>query len=319
MGIAYSFFDSVFNNFLNEKFNLSGFERSFLELPRELPGFLVVFVSALFWFLCSRRLGALAMLLGTVGAILIGFASSSYLVMVIWLFIYSMGQHLYMPLASSIGMELAHAGQAGQRLGQLNAIRTVAAISGSTLVILGFKYLGMTFELTFALTALGLGIAAVLMYSMKKAETKPPSLYLKMRKEYRLYYFLAVLYGSRKQLFITFGPWVLITIYNQPTQTIATLMLIGGVIGILFQPLLGWAVDHLGERFILASEALLLIVVCFGYGFAKELFPLNTAFIIACVCYLMDQMLMSVSIARSTYMKKIALDPEMCSLPSPCQ
>lgn len=309
MGIAYSFFDSVFNNFLNEKFTLSGFERSFLELPRELPGFLVVFVSALFWFLCSRRLGALAMLLGTVGAILIGFASSSYLVMVIWLFIYSMGQHLYMPLASSIGMELAHAGQAGQRLGQLNAIRTVAAISGSTLVILGFKYLGMTFELTFALTALGLGIAAVLMYSMKKAETKPPSLYLKMRKEYRLYYFLAVLYGSRKQLFITFGPWVLITIYNQPTQTIATLMLIGGVIGILFQPLLGWAVDHLGERFILASEALLLIVVCFGYGFAKELFPLNTAFIIACVCYLMDQMLMSVSIARSTYMKKIALVP----------
>ena len=309
MGIAYSLFDSVFNNFLNENFTLSGFERSFLELPRELPGFLVVFVSALFWFLCSRRLGALAMLLGTVGAILIGFASSSYLMMVVWLFIYSMGQHLFMPIASSIGMELAREGQAGQRLGQLNAVRTVAAILGSALVFLGFKYLGMTFELTFALTALGLGIAAVLMFSMKKAETKPSSLYLKMRKEYRLYYFLAVLYGSRKQLFITFGPWVLITIYNQPTQTIATLMMIGGIIGILFQPLLGWAVDHLGERFILASEAVMLIFVCFGYGFAKNFFPLNTAFLIACACYLLDQMLMSVSIARSTYMKKIALDP----------
>jgi predicted MFS family arabinose efflux permease len=309
MGIAYSLFDSVFNNFLNENFTLSGFERSFLELPRELPGFLVVFVSALFWFLCSRRLGALAMLLGTVGAILIGFASSSYLMMVVWLFIYSMGQHLFMPIASSIGMELAREGQAGQRLGQLNAVRTVAAILGSALVFLGFKYLGMTFELTFTLTALGLGIAAVLMFSMKKAETKPPSLYLKMRQEYRLYYFLAVLYGSRKQLFITFGPWVLITIYNQPTQTIATLMMIGGIIGILFQPLLGWAVDHLGERFILASEAVMLIFVCFGYGFAKNFFPVNTAFLIACACYLLDQMLMSVSIARSTYMKKIALDP----------
>jgi predicted MFS family arabinose efflux permease len=33
------------------------------------------------------------------------------------------------------------------------------------------------------------------------------------------------------------------------------------------------------------------------------------AFIIACVCYLMDLMLMSVGIARSTYMKKIAKDP----------
>jgi predicted MFS family arabinose efflux permease len=167
----------------------------------------------------------------------------------------------------------------------------------------------MTFQNTFVLTALGLGIAAVLMFSMQKADIKPPSLYLKMRKECRLFYFLAVLYGSRKQLFITFAPWVLITIYNQPTQTIAKLMAIGGVIGILFQPFLGWAVDHLGERFILASEAVLLIFVCFGYGFAKNLFPLNTAFLIACVCYLLDQMLMSVSIARSTYMKKIALDP----------
>jgi predicted MFS family arabinose efflux permease len=309
MGIAYSLFDSVFNNFLNENFTLSGFQRSFLELPRELPGFLVVFVSALFWFLCSRRLGALAMLLGVVGAVLIGFASSSYLWMVIWLFIYSMGQHLFMPIASSIGMELAREGRAGQRLGQLNAVRTVAAISGSALVFLGFKYLGMTFQNTFVLTALGLGIAAVLMFSMQKADKKPPSLYLKVRKEYRLFYFLAVLYGSRKQLFITFAPWVLITIYNQPTQTIAKLMAIGGIIGILFQPFLGWAVDHLGERFILASEAVLLIVVCFGYGFAKDLFPLNTAFLIACVCYLLDQMLMSVGIARSTYIKKIALDP----------
>jgi predicted MFS family arabinose efflux permease len=309
MGIAYSLFDSVFNNFLNEQFSLSGLERSFLEVPRELPGFLVVFVSALLWFLCSRRLGAVALVLGVMGALLIGFASSSYLLMVVWLFVYSLGQHIFMPLASTIGMELAREGKAGQRLGQLNAVRTIAAISGSGLVFLGFKYLGMTFQHTFALAAVGLAIAAGLMFSMQKAETKPPAQYLKLRKEYRLYYLLAVLYGSRKQLFITFAPWVLITIYNQPTQTIATLMAIGGVIGILFQPLLGWAVDRLGERFILVAEAVMLVFVCFGYGFAKSLFPLQTAFLIVCACYLLDQMLMSVGIARSTYIKKIALDP----------
>ena len=43
MGIAFSVMDSTFNNFLNDKFALSGFERSFIEFPRELPGFLVVF------------------------------------------------------------------------------------------------------------------------------------------------------------------------------------------------------------------------------------------------------------------------------------
>ena len=46
MGIAYSVYDSVFNNFVNERFLLTGFQRSFLELPRELPGVLAIFVSA---------------------------------------------------------------------------------------------------------------------------------------------------------------------------------------------------------------------------------------------------------------------------------
>ena len=118
-----------------------------------------------------------------------------------------------------------------------------------------------------------------------------------------------MLYGSRKQIFLTFAPWVLVTVFHQPTQTIATLFLIGGMIGIVFQPLLGWATDRLGERIVMLSESVLLVFVCLGYGFARFLVSENTAFLIACVCFLVDQMLMSVNIARSTYIKKIALHP----------
>ncbi len=157
LGMAFSMFDATFNNFLNDEFALTGFQRSFLEFPRELPGFLVVFVSAALWFLCSRRLGMLAMILSAVGAVLIGFASTSYGVMIIWLFIFSLGQHLFMPIASTIGMELAHEGQDGRRLGQLNAIRNLAAILGSFSVVLGFKYLGFTFQHTFAISAFAPG------------------------------------------------------------------------------------------------------------------------------------------------------------------
>ena len=307
IGMAFSIIEATFNNFLNDRFALSGFERSFLEFPREIPGFLVVFVSALLWFLCSRRLGAVAMVLGVVGTLLIGFASSAYAIMVLWLFIYSLGQHLFIPLSSTIGMELAKEGKTGQRLGQLNAVRNFAAIGGSFLVFLGFKFLGFTFQHTFFLAALALAIAAVLMFAMKPEKTQPPAMYLKLRREYRLFYFLAVFHGSRKQLFMTFGPWVLVTIFHQPTQTIATLLTIGGVIGILFQPFLGRAIDRLGERIVLVSEAVLLVFVCFGYGFAKFLFPEGVAFLIICVCFLLDQMSMSFGMARSTYMRKIAL------------
>jgi predicted MFS family arabinose efflux permease len=149
-----------------------------------------------------------------------------------------------------------------------------------------------------------------MLFSMKRGRPQPSESFLKLKKEYSLYYALAVLYGSRKQLFITFAPWVLVTIFNQPTQTLATLITIGGVIGIVFQPFLGRAIDRYGERVVLTSEAILLVVVCFGYGFAKSFLPESVAFIVVCGCYLLDQMLMSVGMARSTYMKKIARGPE---------
>ena len=308
MGIAYSFYDSTFNNFINAAFALSGLQRSLLELPRELPGVLAVFIAAGLWFLPSRRLGVFALLLGAVGALLIGYASSDYTTVVLSMFVYSLGQHLFMPLSASIGMDLAHEGQTGRRLGQLNAIRNFATIIGSFIVFLGFRYLGCHFEHSFLMTAVGLGLAAVLLGLMKPDTAQRPKMFLKLHKEYRLFYVLNILSGSRKQIFIPFAAWVIVTISQQPTQTIATLMTIGGVVGILFQPVLGRAIDRFGERLILQIEAVMLVVVCLGYGFSKFLFPESTAFLFVCGFYLLDQMLMSVNMARSMYIKKIAID-----------
>jgi len=310
LGVAYSMFDSIFNNFLDQRFAITPFQRSFLELPRELPGFLVVFVSAALWFLCSRRLAVVCMLIGAAGVLLIGFASPSFYMMLLWLFIYSMGQHLYMPLASAIGMELAREGQTGRRLGQLNAIRNAAAIGGSFLVVIGFRSLGFRFEHIFILAAIGLTIAASLMLAMKPTPTHKAGAYLQLHKEYRLYYTLAVISGARKQLFITFAPWVLVKIFDQPTEIMASLFLAGGIIGIIFQPYLGWAIDHFGERPVLASEAIILVFICFGYGFSKFLLPARLAFPVVVGCFLLDQMVFSVSMARSTYIKKIAKQPQ---------
>ncbi len=309
VGMGASLVDSTLNNFLNDTFALDGFQRSFLEFPREFPGVIVVFLSAALWFLGSRRLGAVAMLLAALGTFLIGFSSSSFGLMVIFLFIYSSGNHLFMPVATTIGMELASDGRTGRRLGQLNAIRNLAAIAGSFLVFIGFKFFGFTYQHSFTIASIVFIAAAVLMFLMKPEKSAPPKTYLKLRKEYSLYYALSVLSGSRKQIFITFAPWVIVTIFHKPTQTIATLVTIGGVIGIIFQPFLGKMIDRYGERLILSAEAVILVFVCLGYGFSLSLFPENIAFLIVSVCYLLDQMLFSVGMARSTYIKKIALDP----------
>ena len=303
-----SMFESVFNNFLNESFAISTFQRTFLEVPRELPGLLVVFVSALFFFLPSRRLGALSALIGFAGLMLLGLAARSYAMMLPWLFLFSMGQHLFMPISASVGMELARKGQDGRRLGQINSVRNAAVVSGSFIVFLGFKYLHLNFVVSFFLAAFCLLLAAFFLLRMAPGVARPAATHLKFYREYRLYYWLCILFGTRKQIFITFAPWVLVTVFHQPTAMIASLMTIGAVTGIVTQPIIGRMIDRLGERFMLSMEAALLIVVCAGYGFAGTLFSEQTAFIVAGACYVADQLLISVGIARATYLKKIALD-----------
>ena len=272
VGLAGSLVESTFNNFVNETYTLTGFQRSFLEIPRELPGFLVMFMAALLWFLGSRKMGVVALFLYAAGVFLIGTISTTYGVMVIFLFIYSVGMHLFLPVQTTIGMELAAEGRTGRRLGQLNSVRNLAMIIGSGLVFLGFKYLHFKFIHTFIIAGVVLVAAAFLLLRLKPQVEKPQKSFLKLRKEYSLFYLLAVLFGSRKQIFITFAPWVIVTIFHKPTQTIATLMTIGGVIGILFQPILGRTIDKFGERAVLMVEALVFVVVCLGYGFSGNLF-----------------------------------------------
>ena len=323
VGMASSLIDSTFNNFLNDSFSLSGFQRSFLEFPREIPGFIVVFASALLWFLGSRKMGALALLLGSLGVFLLGFSTQSFTVMVMFLFILSMGQHLFIPVSTTIGMELARDGKTGHRLGQLNAIRNMAAIVGSAVVFIGFRYFGLTYQINFSIAALLYAVGMVMLTLMQpsKVEKINTKDFLKLRKEYTLYYVLSVLFGSRKQIFFTFGPWVIVTIYGKPTQTIATLILIGGVIGILFQPLLGKGIDKLGEKVVLASEAVLLTLVCLGYALSKSIFSRETLRLSspACAtCLIRSQC--QWNMARSTYMKKIApAGKRISSLRSPHQ
>jgi len=308
-GLGGSMLDSVFNNFLNETFAISSLQRTLLEVPRELPGVLVVFMSVLFFFLPSRRLAVLAGTFSFAGLLLLGVAAHSYLMMLPWLFLYSMGQHLFMPLSSSIGMELAEKGQDGKRLGQLNAVRNAAVVAGSFLIFIGFRFFHFNFAASFVLASFSLLAAAFFLFKMSPGKYRPARMHLEFHREYGLYYWLCILFGTRKQIFLTFAPWVLVTVFHPATAVIAWLLTIGAVVGIVTQPIIGKMIDLLGERTMLSLEAALLVVVCAGYGFSGALFSEHTAFLIAAACYITDQMLMSVGIARATYLKKIALDP----------
>jgi MFS family permease len=184
LAFSQSVFDTVFNNYLNETFKMSGFRRTFLELPREIPGLLVVFVSAIFFFLSNRRLAAVSQLLTMAGALCIGFVTNTYSFMLVWLLMYSMGQHIFLPLQSDIGMELAGQKGLGRRLGQIYSAVNIAGIAGSAAVFLGFRFLKLDYRASFIVAAVGFLMGAVALFAM--SPNKPVAFKDKIfvRKEY---------------------------------------------------------------------------------------------------------------------------------------
>jgi predicted MFS family arabinose efflux permease len=307
---AQSVLDATFNNFLDTTFSISETERGLIELPRELPGFLLIAISAAFSFLCIRRLAATAHLFAALGMILIGLFPESFHIMLVWLFCLSIGQHLFMPLSSSIGMELAPEGHTGRVLGRLQSWGNITALLGSIVVFSGFRFLGFSFSLCFVVGGVAFFTAALVIFCMQKDGKQKAKHSFRLRREYGLYYWLSILYGTRKQLFLTFAPWVLVTIFGQPTTTIAILLASGGVIGIFFKPWLGKMVDRHGERWVLTMESIGLITICLLYALASDLFEPALALGVTCGCYIVDQLLFSVGIARATWLKKIAIVPE---------
>ena len=314
IGISQSVDTSFFNNFLNDSYHLTITQRTFLEIPREFPGFAVVFMTGLLFAFGDVRTAAVANLLGGLGSLGLAFWSPEYLPMIGWLTVYSMGQHLFMPMANSIGMNLATDGQMGKRLGQINAVNTAVFLVTSLATAFLFRFIKIDYHLAFSVSAAAFFLSAVLILMMTPHSGKRIGKRFVLRKEYKVFYGLSILFGARKQIFITFGPWVLIKIFGQGVATFAMLSFFIAGLGIVFKPFIGYLIDSVGERFVLAGEAVSLIFVCLGYAFTQGIlanFGLEriTLYVI-CVLFVLDQMLASVSMARATYVKKIALNAE---------
>jgi hypothetical protein len=224
--------------------------------------------------------------------------------------LWSVGAHLLMPVRSSISMELAHAGQKGRRLGQIQGAGIGAMLVGCALVWLVLRYMRGSYEQLFligGMAALASGGVFCAM-RMPKAHLQRPKFV--WHRRYWLYYVLSLLFGARKQIFLTFGPWVLIKNFNQEAYIFAQLWIAASVLGLVFQPALGRAIDRFGERAVLSAEALCTIGVCLGYGFA-DLVPLRPlALALLFSCYVADQLLFGVGMARDTYLSKIAVRPD---------
>lgn len=313
MAVASGIFDSVYNNYLDDTFHISATTRGQLEFPRELPGLLTAAMIGLFFFVADTGLGAMAaaaVALGMAGLALFGQQPWQWWPMVAATFVWSLGNHLIMPVRDSVALSLARNNQPGRRLGQLGAVATFATIGGFAVVYVGMRILDSNYAAIFAVGALSSGLAVIAWLAVPRLSPQPKRRRVVFKRHYWLFYVLCLLFGARKQLFITFGPWVLVRVFRRRPYVFAQLHTVGALIGIFFQPLLGNLIDRVGERIILMADAVLLIGVCLGYGFAHRLEHAALALAVVYICYVADQVLFAVGMARTTYLSKIVDRPE---------
>ncbi|MHB8061863.1 MAG: MFS transporter [Ruminiclostridium sp.] len=309
-GIASGINSTVFNNFLSDVYNLSTQARGIVEFPRELPGVFIVVVLGLLSFLGDIRMASLGMLAASIGMLGVGLFSPTFAIMLIWMMMFSLGTHMVMPITPVIGMNLSKPENYGARLGRYNAYSLSATIFGYAIVWFGFSFFAFTYQTAFIIAAVFYIFAAFSISLINPGKFSVKKVRFVFRKKYTLYYILSIVNGARKQIFLTFAPWVLIQMYHIGPPVFAFLGVIISVVSIMTRTIVGKTIDIKGEKFILSLEALILIFVCIGYSFAADILPAGVAVVIIAACYIIDNSMSAVEMARSTYIRKIAVHPD---------
>ena len=117
-------------------------------------------------------------------------------------------------------------------------------------------------------------------------------------------------YGARKQVFLTFGPYVLILFYGADAATISLLFAVSAVACFFAAPMVGRIIDKVGYKAVMVADTLILVIVCFFYGFAHHLFTMETAFVVCCANYVLDAVISMASMASNVYVQELSDSPD---------
>ncbi len=310
-GAANGIFSATFNNYLSEVHQLDAESRGWLEFPREFPGFLIILVSlGLLAFMRETKMAAAAMLLTAAGALGLGFVARDMAPLVVFIIIWSLGDHIIFSVEDAIGLRLAKEGGSGRRLGQLGGARNLGTIAGVGLIYLMARAVGNRYDIFYLAAAAFALLAGMAYLQLKTGKGEARRSRFVFKKRYGIYYAISALFGLRKQIFLAFGAWVLVKIHHVDVATIASLYFIAAVLGVVARPLLGDVIDWFGERAVLAADEILIILVCLAYAFAGDIFSGSTVVHVLYGAFILDSVLFALRIARNTYLKKIVEDPQ---------
>ncbi len=310
IGLSYGLYKGVLDNYLADIVSMTEFDKGVSEFFRELPGLLVVFILAALFTFSAERLFKIGAFIMVFGMLLHAVVPASRIYVTIAIFVYSLGEHLQLAMRQTLSLEYAHKGKGGEAMGVQSAIHHAGTLAGYLIIIAAFFFLSNSlglFRTVFLVSTVIAGVSFVTSLGLtgsSKTDRSKSRFYF--REKYRKYYMLEVFYGARKQIFLTFGPYVLVLFYGANTTVISLLFAISAVCTFIASPFVGRIIDRLGYKIVMISDTLILVIVCFFYGFAHHIFPMHVAFIVCCVNYVLDSVISLASMAASVYVQDLS-------------
>lgn len=318
--------DSVYANYFKEVYNINASQRAFIEFPRELPGLLCALVIAALSALGDLRITFAAQIFACVGLTALGLFTPPFAIMLIFLFINSLGMHLFFPLQDSIGMSLSEPNMIGRRMGQFKSLAVAVSCAAGILVFLGFRLGFFSFKTAVKpIFLIGSGaflLAAAVslpLIAIANGSGKPrPKRKFKLifRREYRYYYVITILHGVQKQIAYVFGSWVIVDLLMRGADIMSLLIIAASFLGIFFMNALGRLIDRFGIKKMMYFDALTFIFIYIIYGFVvwgitSSLLPTSGwSVMIIYVLFVSDRLSMQIGVVNSVYLRSIAVSPD---------
>jgi predicted MFS family arabinose efflux permease len=309
-GFAMAAQQNIVANYFEHDLGLSGAEFGYITAIREIPGFLLIFLTALFYRLSLPWLTAGALVLLAIGYGLFG-VSDSLLTVAPWVVISSIGYHTWLQTQNALAMSLTTEQRAGRILGTIASSNSIGSLVAMLVMLVAFEFKWLTFDSAFALCGLLALIAAIAIFgfphlvdgvsAIRPAKREP----IVLRKDYKFYYLLNLLDGGRQQIFFSFGLWVLVHRFGLDVPTISIVLIVVTALNVFLGPWVGRLIDIHGEKPILSVSNIGYVIALVGYALVNDVW-------LAVGCYVIYSFIFPLSsMGATTYLRKVAAIDEI--------
>lgn len=309
-GASLSVIDNIVTNYFSDVLGLEGPQFGYITAIREVPGFLLIFLTAIFYKMSIPRLTAMMLLVLTGGLLLYGTADSFWSVAP-WVVISSMGYHTVLQTQYALGLSLTTQDRAGSLLGRITAYNNAGAVVAMVVVLVGFEFGWLDFNVSFILAGLCALAAAVAIFKFPVLhDGQPEEVHVArprmvLRRSYRYYYYLHLLDGARMQIFFSFGLFVLVSEYGMSVVQITALAIATRLVAMVSGPMFGSWVDRFGEKSMLGSLNIIYIVALAGYALIDNMWIASGIYLVYAVVFPLS------GIGSATYLRKVAVREEI--------